>query len=126
MAEMHEQNTDRAAAARDALERFRESSPGDPLTSSEAVLEAVGDLICNLLHLVEEQGGDPLKVATVGVAGYMQEAVEPDGMFLDTSVEIEARGRGQGPDTHWHFWTPTQYKAWRDQATIMRGGVPKP
>ena len=68
-------NTDRAAWADAALDAFRvltgQTAPGE-------TEEALGDLLCDLLHLAQAEGLEPLTLLERATWHYEYEILHPD------------------------------------------------
>lgn len=60
--------------------------------NQESIETQVGDMIANLLHLCDTLEINPLDAARLGLSGYLQEAVDPDGLSTTVVVAFQING----------------------------------
>jgi hypothetical protein len=80
-------NENRANWAFQACEKFGQLTGADPNE------EAPYDLLCNLLHLIESNGGDPETALAKAYAIYRSECEDPDGLGTEPAVTLMRDGK---------------------------------
>ena len=83
----HPMNQSRAGWARKAVEAF------GSITGADLYEEAIGDLICDVGHLCDQEGLDFLALLGGAVANWKIEQTDPDGLQNPPGVEIIIHGK---------------------------------
>ncbi|MEN5278095.1 hypothetical protein ABE527_14220 [Brucella sp. TWI432] len=71
-------NAERAASTIPALEAFC-AEKGEIFRYDSDISDDIADLICNVLHLAQARGNDPISIAAQGVGMFTAEDRTPDG-----------------------------------------------
>lgn len=94
-------NEMRAAFAQKAVDAFRAICKTDEC-------DAVGDLICNLMHLAKANGDSPFGTVEAAAFHYAAEEYsddDGDGMTHDADVSLTVKVRRNGSDDDWEYVT---------------------
>jgi hypothetical protein len=91
MSAAHPMNLSRADWARKAVEAFGSS------TGADLYEEAIGDLLCDLGHLCDQEGLDFVTLVRGAVANWKIEQTDPDGLQNPPRVEIIIHGKKDLP-----------------------------
>jgi len=109
-------NEERADTALSAVQEFRDNCSGSPTDTSDGMAEAIADLICNMCHLAVAYNLDPLALVETGIGNYAAESIEPDGMFLETSITLDVMARRYGSGAPWQQFNGRTAAVWHAEA----------
>lgn len=85
------QHPDNASRAQSALTPF-DAFVAERQIQNEALDTQVSDLVCNLLHLSDSLGVNPMDVVRSGLSAYLCEAIDPDHTLTKVSVAFQING----------------------------------
>lgn len=85
------QHPDNALRAQSAMTPF-DVFVAERQIQNEALDTQVSDMVCNLLHLSDSLGVNPMDVVRSGLSAYLCEAIDPDHTQTKVSVTFQING----------------------------------